>query len=85
MNIPMQYMQPEGEFSIPGTRFTVNEDVVRRAIRRLPMRERSEVFDCFAREVAPSEQVAKALRRVIVELAEERTERNTPKGHPAPT
>jgi hypothetical protein len=78
MNIPIQFMQAEGEFSVPGTRQTVNGDVVRRAVGRLPLRDRSEALDYMASGAAPSEKVAVALRRAIVELAEERRERDLP-------
>lgn len=78
MNIPVQCMQAEGEFSVPGTRHTVNSHLVRQAIGRLPIRERREVFDCFAAETAPSEKVAEALRQLVVEVAEESQERNAP-------
>jgi hypothetical protein len=78
MNIPIQFMQAEGEFSVPGTRQTVNGDVVRRAVGRLPLRDRSEALDYMASGTAPTEKVAMALRRAIVELAEERRERDLP-------
>lgn len=78
MNIPVQLMQAEGDFSIPGTRQTVNSELVRRAAGRLRMRERGEVFDCFADGTAPSEKVAEALRSLIVELAEQSAERPSP-------
>lgn len=78
MNIPIQFMQAEGEFSVPGTRQTVNGDVVRRAVGRLPLRDRSEALDYMASGTAPSAKVAMALRRAIVELAEERRERDLP-------
>jgi hypothetical protein len=78
MNIPIQFMQAEGEFSVPGTRQTVNGDVVRRAVGRLPLRDRSEALDYMASGTAPTEKVAFALRRAIVELAEERRERDLP-------
>ena len=71
MNIPIQFMQAEGEFSVPGTRQTVNGDVVRRAVGRLRLRDRSEALDYMAGGTAPSATVAMALRRAIVELAEE--------------
>lgn len=78
MNIPVQLMQAEGKFSVPGTRHTVNREVVRRAIGRLPVRERGEVFDCFADGAAPSEKVAEALRSLIVEPAEQSEVRPSP-------
>ena len=78
MCIPVYLMQADGEFSVPGTRRTVNGELVRRAVGRLPMRERGEVFDCFADGGVPSEKVAEALRQKIVELADEAQERNTP-------
>lgn len=80
MNIPVQFMQAEGKFSIPGSRQTVDGEVVRRAVGRLPMRERGEAFGYFAGGAAPSEKVAAALRKLIVELAEERRERDAPEG-----
>jgi hypothetical protein len=80
MNIPVQFMQAEGEFSVPGTRTTVNGGIVRRAIGRLPLRDRSEAIDYIAGGAAPSEKIAEALRQLIVELAEEQGERDIPKG-----
>lgn len=76
MNIPVALMQADGEFSVPGTRRTVNGKLVRQAARMLPMRERGEAFDCVASGAAPSENVAAALRQLIVELAEATGERN---------
>ena len=82
MNIPVQCMQAQGEFSVPGTRRTVNGEVVRRAVGRLPIRDRGEALDYITGGEPPTEKIAEALRQLIVELAEERRERNIPERRP---
>ena len=78
MNIPVQFLQGEGRFSVPGTSRTVNGEIVRRAVGRLSLRERREAFGCIAGGAAPSAPVAEALRRAIVAVAEEQRERDVP-------
>jgi len=78
MIIPVHHMQATGEFSVPGTRHTVNAHLVRQAAGRLPLRERREAFDCVDNGDMPSEKLAEALRQLIVELAEKAQERNAP-------
>jgi len=78
MNIPIQFMQSDGEFSVPGTRQTVNSDLVRRALRRLRLRDRDQALGYIAGGSSPSEEVAEALRRAIVQVAEQRRERLSP-------
>jgi len=78
MIIPVHLMQAEGNFSVPGTRCTVNGELVRQAAGRLPLRERGEAFGCFKSGAVPSEKLAEALRLLIIELAEKAQERNAP-------
>ena len=78
MNIPIQFMQPDGEFSVPGTRQTVNSELVRRAVGRLALRDRNEALDYIAGGPSPSEEVAEAIRKAIVEIAERERERHFP-------
>ena len=70
MNIRVHLMQATGEFSVPGTRQTVNEEIVRRAVDMLPMRDRDAVNNYMAGGPAPSDEVAESVRKVIVKVAE---------------
>jgi len=80
MNIPIQYMQADGEFLVPGTRQTVNGELVRRAVGRLPMCDRQAAIDHMTGGPVPSEETACLIRRAIVQAAEERRERTFPPG-----
>jgi hypothetical protein len=73
-------MQAQSELSVPGTCHTVNREDMRRAVGRLATCGRSEALDYFAGGAAPSEKIAEALRQPIVELADERRERDIPEG-----
>ena len=78
MNIPIQALQPEGEFWVPGTRKTVNSQLVRRAVGLLPMRDRNAAVDYMTAGRALSEEVSESIRRAILQVAEERRERAFP-------
>jgi hypothetical protein len=80
MNIPIQYMQADGEFLVPGTRRTVNGELVRRAVDGLPIRDRREAIAHMTGGPVPSEEAACSIRRAIVQVAEERRERTFPPG-----
>ena len=70
MNIRVHLMQATGEFSVPGTRQTVNDEIGRRAVGMLPMRDRDAVRHYMAGGPAPSEDIAESVRKVIVKVAE---------------
>jgi hypothetical protein len=78
MKIRVHLMQATGEFSVPGTRQTVNDEIVRRAVGMLPMRDRDAVNNYMAGGPAPSEEVAESIRKVIVKVAEQERERFFP-------
>jgi hypothetical protein len=80
MNIPIQYMQADGEFMIPGTRQTVNGELVRFAVGRLSMRDRQAAVAHMTGGPVPGEETACLIRRAIVQVAEERRERTFPPG-----
>jgi hypothetical protein len=63
MNIRVHLMQATGEFSVPGTRQTVNDEIVRRAVGMLPMRDRDAV---------------QSVRKVVVKVAELKREQALP-------
>jgi hypothetical protein len=75
MKIRVQLMQATGDFSVPGTRQTVNEEIIRRAMTLLPIHDRAAVYGYMCGGPAPSEHVVKILRRLIVYLAEKERER----------
>jgi hypothetical protein len=75
MNIPIQCMQADGEFLVPGTCQTVNGELVRRAVGRLPMRDRQAAVTHMTGGPVPNEETACLIRRAIVQAAEERRER----------
>ena len=78
MNIRVYLMQATGEFSVPGTRQTVNDEIVRRAVGMLPMRDRDVVNNYMAGGPAPSEDIAESIRKVIVKVAERKREQALP-------
>ena len=78
MKIRVHLMQATGEFSVPGTRQTVDGDMVRRAVGMLPMRDRDAVNNYMAGGPAPSEEVAESVRKVIVKVAERKREQALP-------
>lgn len=80
MNIPIQYMQADGEFLVPGTRWTVNGELIRRAVGRLPVRDRQAAVAHMIGGPVPSEETACLIRQAIVQVAEERRERTFPPG-----
>ncbi len=55
-------MQASGDFSVPGTRQTVNNEIVRCAVGMLPMRDRDAINNYMAGGPAPSEEVAERKR-----------------------
>ena len=78
MKIRVHLMQASGDFSVPGTRQTVNDEIVRRAVGMLPMRDRDAVHRYMAGGPAPSEEVAESIRKVIVKVAERKREQALP-------
>ena len=78
MKIRVHLMQASGEFSVPGTRQTVNDEIVRRAVGMLPMRDRDVVIHYMAGGPAPSEDIAESIRKVIVKVAERKREQALP-------
>ncbi len=78
MKIRVHLMQATGEFSVPGTRQTINDEIVRRAVGMLPMRDRDAVRHYMAGGPAPSDNIAESVRKVIVDVAEQERERRFP-------
>ena len=78
MKISVHLMQASGDFSVPGTRKTVNDEIVRRAVVMLPMRDRDAVIHYMAGGPAPSEDIAESVRKAIVEVAERKREQALP-------
>jgi hypothetical protein len=78
MKIRVHLMQATGDFSVPGTRQTVDEEIVRRAVGMLPMRDRDAVRCYMAGGPAPSEDIAESVRRAVVEVAERKREQALP-------
>jgi hypothetical protein len=71
-------MQATGDFLVPGTRQTVNAEMIQRAVGLLPIHDRSAVFCYLTGGPEPSERVAEALRKLVVYVAEKERERNFP-------
>lgn len=80
MKIPVHFLQAEGEFSVPGTRYTVNSSMVRRAVGRLLLRDRNAALNYMAKGTPPPDDLAESLRQLIFELVDEQSERDTPLG-----
>ncbi len=78
MKIRVHLMQASGEFSVPGTRQTVNDEIVRRAVGMLPMRDRDAVRHYMAGGPAPREDIVESVRKVIVKVAERKREQALP-------
>jgi hypothetical protein len=69
-------MQATGDFSVPGTRQTVNAEMVQRAVGLLPILDRRAVLSCMAGGPELSEPVAESVRRLVVYVAEREKERH---------
>jgi hypothetical protein len=80
MKIPVQFLQAEGEFSVPGTRCTVNSSMVRQAVGRLSLRDRNAALNYMVKGTPPPDHLAESLRQLIFELVDEQNERDTPLG-----
>ena len=78
MIIRAHLMQATGDFWVPGTRQTVNAEMVRRAVGLLPIHDRIAVLDYMDGGQEPSERVVELLRRLIVYVAEREKERRFP-------
>lgn len=80
MTIPINAMQPTGEFSVPGTRYPVTSDTVRAAVMQLSLHERSQVETYLTGGPEPSDSAKQSLRHAVVAMAEERKKRSFPAG-----
>ena len=78
MKIRVHLMQATGDFSVPGTRKTVNAELVRRAVGMLPMRDRDAVIRYMTGGPEPTEEIAESVRMAIVEIAEQKREQAFP-------
>ena len=78
MKIRVHLMQATGDFSVPGTRKTVNAELVRRAVGMLPMRDRDAVIRYMTGGPEPTEEIAESVRMAIVEAAERKREQAFP-------